>query len=304
MMVLIDGPVPKAALESTNSSRTRIPFVPSNSDSARALRCAVAESVICWQLSQRIFSSFTFSAEPHLNGLSGILDGLSKTHPIQARIIRCQVARISKEKTNINLVASSSAQEATTTLSGWFGDDNSQRRFVDDLGRLFVEALRLWQRLQCTGHQLRTSIDLADSNWSPEEYSRKRYDDIPLDHDRQQPGIWGIAPIAALFSNIYDDDDSKTKQPLFRRFALFADQSAVIVGTREHTMQRVTSANAGANRGRRGHDHETNAQDQTDQQGPNSRLLNATSSTGYHSDITSSSTRSQRYRKREVRGVV
>lgn len=90
-----------------SSPLSRIPQVASNSPAAQYIRCPLAEAVIAQELSRYIFSDFytpNGASGVDLDGLGKALVRLNKTHPHEAKIVRCQLAKACTELAGVDRI--------------------------------------------------------------------------------------------------------------------------------------------------------------------------------------------------------
>lgn len=236
---------------SVSGTLAKIPQPASNSPEARAMRCAFAEAVVARELCRSIFTDLypSDSATQSLcEGLARIFSWLDSSHPEEAVVTRCQLARAMAKSCDPKQCATRSAEKVCMTLGSWLGDKDRRRQFAADLGAQFEKAIDLWLPLQRADQHVRADTDLNSSEWLYSEDKRARYDAVteeeetPKDSDIIPAPVHDHPvdfPLVVLFPRIFVGDDI-----LFHGFSLFADQRAVIAAKVEQKKQLRSGSRA------------------------------------------------------------
>ncbi|KAK0636159.1 hypothetical protein B0T17DRAFT_503637 [Bombardia bombarda] len=228
---------------------SQIPQVTSNSRAARYMRCALAEAIAADGLSRHIFKDFYLpegKAGTELSSIIKSLEWLNEDHPLQATIIRCQLARACSHTSTVNDIPARAAGFVTNSLSPWVNDDGQRiRQFMSDLAALFSEAMRQWQKLQRGSKQARAVKALTIHLWLQAEDSRPGYDSKPVEGEPKSSPKASVAPCAVLFPQIRVGKDTDDGQDiLFHGFALFPTQLAVVAAVQERGSIQISSRRA------------------------------------------------------------
>jgi hypothetical protein len=126
------------------------------------MRCAFAEAIIAQELCRTIFIELYASASGgHIDELTRTLSWLAESHPFEAVITRCQLARALGESSSVEKLPNQAAERVCATLRPWLGN-NQRRQFAEDLAGQFTIAIDLWKPLQRTAGILRVENDLTD----------------------------------------------------------------------------------------------------------------------------------------------
>lgn len=203
------------------------------------MRVALAEALIARELFTSIFKDFhdldsIIGMEE--GRLVGIIKTLTKTHPLQATIIRCQISRVCCDSDGVAAVPSHAAERVATVLDGWFGSHGPQRQpFVDELEALFSDAMELWKPLQRSPKHIAARADLSDRFWFGED-KRSVYDErsdgqSQVGEERDTSTLED--PMVVLFPQIVTEGG----EDLFHGYALFCNQYSVMAATRERASQ-------------------------------------------------------------------
>ncbi len=202
------------------------------------MRCAVAEAVIAQGLSRHIFQDFYCLEEVagvEAAALTKAVERLGKDYRLEATIIRCQLAKAGNQSRGVEEIPAQAAKSACALLSDWLNDDvKRKQQFLAELTDLYSGAMDLWQNFQQHSKRVRSIVDLVDGSnaaqkiWVKEEDSRPEYDNVPLGEEQPAGAVPFTGPLAVLFPQIRVDNNM-----LFHGYALFYDQNAVIVATRE-----------------------------------------------------------------------
>ncbi|KAJ3537100.1 hypothetical protein NM208_g6456 [Fusarium decemcellulare] len=264
---------------------SRIPQGTSASQAARSIRCAFAEAVITQELVASIFCDLYMieaTAQLNLNGLALALEGLGRAHALQAAIIRCQLGLISEKSAKVKEIPTRAAVAVTQVLCPWICNTQQEERFEEELKKLFIEALKLWQDLQRTRQPARAVVDIVPDLWVPEEDCRSKYGDMTsseTEGQRTSPSLALDVPIAILFPQIYVGNDFEAgKGPLFHGFALFPAQQAVMAASMERAPSPYTRRRASDKRRTSDHKRRNTLLEQPARDG----LLNGVSGDQHH----------------------
>ena len=234
----------------------QIPQPTSNSPAARAMRCALAEALVAKELARCIFTDLHVSdsvSDVLVDGLTKVLKWLDSSHPLEATVTRCQLARALAESSGVEHCAPKAAERVCATLEPWFGGDDRRRLFAADLAERFGAAMALWLPLQRAEQRVRAETDLACKDWF---YERPKYDVItPGENAHGDSGVGGSSinnhghdagpefPLAVLFPHIYVGETI-----LFHGLGLFAYQPAVAAARLEQRKQPESRANRASHR--------------------------------------------------------
>ncbi|KAK3685147.1 hypothetical protein B0T22DRAFT_212183 [Podospora appendiculata] len=286
--LLANGPV-------TVSSR--IPQAASNSPAARAMRCASAEALIAHQLSTQIFVDFyplDREADIEISGLVRALEWLDVARPLQATIIRCQLAKVCNESRTAEKIPKQATDVVCGQLGPWLSYDSTRaQQFATDLEGLFSTAMELWQKLQCTRTRVKAAAGLAEHGWFFDDDSRAEYGGRPAEDDGAASGLINNlgGPLAVLFPQIRTgrdtEDSSSSMSLLFHGFALFPAQALVMAATSERGSQ-AASRRASAYQRRRTSDGEG------EPQRTSRRLSNASREGGQQRSVLGAASDSER----------
>lgn len=228
---------------------SRIPQVESNSPVAQSIRCALAEAIIAQELSKHIFQDLYFPGEAarvEVSGLMKALTWLNRTHPHEATIVRCQLAKACAHSTDADGIPAQATESVNTILNCWLNDDTArQQQFVTELMSLFSEAMKIWKDLQRSGKRVEARMEIIDGNWFEEEHGRHEYDSVVAGEQRrsEQTTSGLIGPLAVLFPKILADG-----RLLFRGYALFPTQAVVMTASQERGSQASSPNMSGSHR--------------------------------------------------------
>ncbi|KAK3328268.1 hypothetical protein B0T19DRAFT_186107 [Cercophora scortea] len=231
----------------STAASSRIPQAVSNSPAARAMRRASAEAVIALQLSTHIFVDFypvDREADMKLSGLVRALDWLNDEHPLEATIIRCQLARVCNDSPIADEIPKQATDVVCGQLGPWLAADDGTRvqKFAAELEDLFSAAMGLWQKLQCTRTRVTAVASLDERVWFIDDDSWPEYGSTPAE---EEPNMGG--PLAVLFPQIRAGKDTSESSSsggssslLFHGFALFPEQAHVKAAKEECKSQRAS----------------------------------------------------------------
>ncbi|KAK3326622.1 hypothetical protein B0H66DRAFT_600727 [Apodospora peruviana] len=261
----------------------RIPQVASNSPAARAMRCALAEAVIAETLSAHIFQPdaclIGIPGGGELRGLVQAIEWLTKNHPMQATIVRCQLVKVCEEFDTESVAAARATNVVCEILKPWLGGDEEQ--FASELTARFSEAVRLWLKIQSTRTFANTITTLEDETWLVEEDARARYDDGEPQGDDPRASMmseyFDPRPVAVLFPQIcarkgLSEDQGGGGNLIYHGHALFPTQPAVIIAGKERSSQPNLRRNSVLSRRRASQTGSQEGQQHAEAQRPGRRL--------------------------------
>ncbi|KAK5659978.1 hypothetical protein OQA88_13443 [Cercophora sp. LCS_1] len=203
------------------------------------MRVALGEALIAQVLCTNIFRDFDDSRHVvgvDLDKLTGIINLMAQTHPSQAVIIRCQVAKICSDSINVATVAGKAAERVADILAGWLGP--KKQSFLTQLEALFSDALKLWRPLQRSPKRITARADLSGEFWFWDEDKRSAYDQVdngPSENEGERMTSTIDGPLVVLFPQIVADGED----PLFQGCALFHTQHAVMAAAREQSSHQT-----------------------------------------------------------------
>jgi len=239
--------ISKTYINLPGSTLSKIPQVPSNTEPAQYIRCAVAEAVIAQTLARKVFLDFYLpeSSRAELSALIRALAWLREEHPRQATIARCQIATACNEHSGKGQIPTLAAEEVCTILNPWISDNTARERLAGDLTNLFREAMDLWQNLQRAEEPATTVVDVGDANWLEEEDARSEYNKVAVGEEHRPQGTTSglLGPLAVLFPQIWIGS-----QLVYHGFALFHTQSAVIAASLERSQRNSRNTNTNRRR--------------------------------------------------------